>query len=192
MSSSDSGWDFTMKTNISSASVHGSSNSSMHGNSSFHGNPSFHGSSAHGNHGSHGNFGLHGGSFSRNGFGLSNSMVNISGSQGNSSLYSDEVLRRKISMNSIVTEHKNNNPNSDIRNLNMRSLDNSTHGLARNPGVNMMNGGEPLPGFKKKSKSSKTSREGSREQNVRFPLNFYYSAFCYIVYCFFVFCFLFC
>ena len=176
MSSSDSGWDFTMKTNISNASIHGSANSSMHGNQSFHGNPSFHGSTAHGNvhgnHGSLGNFGLHGGSFTRNGFGLSNSManININQNQGNNNIYNDEALRRKISMNNINIADYKANPNSnsnDIRNLNVRSLDNSSHG--HRSGVNIMTGGgEPLPGFKKKSKSSKTSREASREQIVRF------------------------
>ena len=184
MSSSDSGWDFTMKTNMSNSSIHGnsfhgSSNSSIHGTNSFNGSSSFHGSGLHGigPTSSHGSFILPAG-YSRSSFGLTNpplSLTNGNASTSSNNIHaSDDLLRRRVSMSSMINEYKQNN---DIKSS-MKSLDNSTHGftIQKSPGVNIAFGQEPLPGFKKMSKSNRTSREASREQMVK-NCDFYFLFF---------------
>ena len=159
LTSSDSGWDFTMRTNVSNTSIPG-----MSSNSSTHGNGSFHGTGLHGNH-SHGSFSLLG-SQHRGSFGLSNP-GNLTPSPSNYGFpCNDDFLRRK---NSYV-----NNGSSEIRvgggelrQSSIRSLDNSLNGVtSKKVGVSSMYGGDNLAGYKKKSRSTLNSREASIE-NVR-------------------------
>ena len=95
MNSSDSGWDFTMRTNMSNTSLHG-----MNSNS-------------------------------KSGFSLGNNMSN-SHSMLNFMCSNDEALRRKMSMTSIVMDHRgdhrNNNDNyKNYTNSNSYSNSNSNY-----------------------------------------------------------------
>lgn len=177
MSSSDSGWDFTMKTNMSNSSIHGSSyhgssNSSIHGTNSFNGNSSFHGNGLHGivPTSSHGSFILPVG-YSRSSFGLTNPPLSLTNGNASTNNFhaNDDLLRRRVSMSSMINEYKQSNEGKSSR----KSLDNSTQGgtgtgvIQKNPGVNIAFGQELLSGSKKKSKSNRTSREASREHMVK-------------------------
>lgn len=148
LTSSDSGWDFTMRTNVSNTSIPGmSSNSSMHG---FHGNPS------------HGSFSLHG-SQHRGSFGLSNP-GNLTPSPSNYGFpCNEDFLRRK---NSYVSSSGNEYRvgGGELRQSSIRSLDNSLNGVSNKKiGVSTIYSGDNLSGYKKKSRSTLNSREASRE-----------------------------
>ena len=134
-----------MRTNASNSSI-----PCMSSNSSTHGTGSFHGSGIHGNP-SHGSFGLH-----RSSFGLSNP-----GSLTPTPSSYDEFVRRKIPH--VIGGH-DGRPGGESRQSIIRSLENSLNGGANKKfGVVPPYGGETLSAYKKKSRSTITSREASRE-----------------------------